>query len=111
MPKHSATQILMKADPTCIFEINRRERRVTDRPLANAAATIVLGWLALAPMAQAAPIITTQPLSQTLSLGSLLSLSVSSVATSRVRYQWRLNGDNVRGATNATYSVLGLLTK
>ncbi len=57
----------------------------------------------------APPVITTQPLSQLLNLGGLLNLVVKVVAPPGVRYQWRLNGANIPGATNAIYSVLSVL--
>ncbi|HZR20857.1 MAG TPA: immunoglobulin domain-containing protein [Verrucomicrobiae bacterium] len=57
------------------------------------------------------PLITKQPQSQLLSLGGILNLAVEVLSAPGTRYQWRLNGANIPGATNATYSILGLLAK
>jgi hypothetical protein len=51
-----------------------------------------------------APYITTQPQSQTLGEGSSASLSVTATGTAPLRYQWRFNGANLPGATNANLS-------
>ncbi|MDB6109058.1 MAG: proteinputative collagen-binding proteinCalx-beta, partial [Pedosphaera sp.] len=55
------------------------------------------------------PVVTAQPASQILNLGGVLNLVVGVLGPPGIRYQWRLNGANIHGATNATYSVLGLL--
>ncbi|MHB8524377.1 MAG: immunoglobulin domain-containing protein, partial [Limisphaerales bacterium] len=47
------------------------------------------------------PSITTQPHSQTASLGASASFSVTAVGTESLHYQWRLNGMDLLGATNA----------
>lgn len=57
------------------------------------------------------PVISTPPTSQLLNLGSLLNLVAGVLGPPGVRYQWRLNGDNIPGATNATYSVSTLLSQ
>jgi uncharacterized repeat protein (TIGR01451 family) len=57
------------------------------------------------------PVISTPPTSQLLNLGGLLNLVVGVLGPPGVRYQWRLNGDNIPGATNATYSVSTLLSQ
>ncbi len=56
-----------------------------------------------------APVVTQQPGNQLLGLGSLLNLVVSVLASPNAQYQWRLNGANIPGATNATYLVNSLL--
>lgn len=48
-----------------------------------------------------APAITTQPQSQTLGAGSVGALTVVATGTDPLRYQWRHNGTNLAGATNA----------
>jgi len=48
-----------------------------------------------------APSITAQPLSQTVAEGSTATLSVTASGTAPLRYQWRFNGTNLPGATNA----------
>ena len=55
------------------------------------------------------PVITLQPVGQLLNLGGLLNLVVGAAGPPGIRYQWRLNGANIPGATNALYSVLSLL--
>ena len=58
---------------------------------------------------QAPPVITAQPVSQILNLGGILNLAVGAVGPPGLRYQWRLNGVNIPGATNATYALVSLL--
>jgi hypothetical protein len=48
-----------------------------------------------------APFITTQPQSQTVAEGAPASLGVVASGTTPLRYQWRLQGTNLPGATNA----------
>ena len=57
------------------------------------------------------PVISTPPAPQLLNLGGLLNLVAGVLGPPGVRYQWRLNGDNIPGATNATYSVSILLSQ
>jgi uncharacterized repeat protein (TIGR01451 family) len=57
------------------------------------------------------PLITAQPQSQLLNLGGLLNLVVGILSPPGTRYQWRLNGANISGATNSSYTVLNLLAK
>ncbi len=49
--------------------------------------------------------IVTQPLSQTVSVGSNVLFSTSATGYGTLRYQWRFNGVNVTGATNSSYTV------
>ncbi len=51
-----------------------------------------------------APAITVQPTAQTACAGSALNLSVTATGTG-LTYQWRLGGNNIAGATSATYTV------
>lgn len=55
------------------------------------------------------PVLTTQPAGQILNLGGLLNLVVGVLGPPGIRYQWRLNGANIPGATNANYTVATLL--
>jgi hypothetical protein len=49
------------------------------------------------------PRITTHPHSQSLRIGQTLSLSVT--ADNATGYQWKFNGENITGATSATYEI------
>ena len=51
------------------------------------------------------PTITSQPSSTTAVAGNSFSLTVVAASYSTPGYQWRRNGVNIAGATNATYSV------
>ena len=53
----------------------------------------------------ARPIIYSQPLSQTVASGSNVTLGVLSAGTAPLRYQWRANGVNLSGRTNATLAL------
>ncbi len=53
------------------------------------------------------PVITTQPVSQTVGLNAVFSLSVTAAGSGTLQYQWKLNGANIPGATNATLTVSG----
>lgn len=55
----------------------------------------------------AATTITTQPLSQTRSVGQSVSFSVAATGTG-VTYQWRKNGANIAAATNSTFTIATL---
>lgn len=52
-----------------------------------------------------APTIVTQPQGQTVVVGSPLVLTVTASGTSPIAYQWKKDGLNLSGATNATFSV------
>jgi gliding motility-associated-like protein len=57
---------------------------------------------AFSVLVNTAPVITQQPLSQTICTGTTLSLSV--VATAGSSYQWNYNGQAIPNATSASYS-------
>jgi len=50
------------------------------------------------------PSLTTQPVSQTVSVGSNATFSVAATGTAPLSYQWRKDGNNLIGATNPTLS-------
>jgi len=50
------------------------------------------------------PLITTQPVSQTVCLGTSATFSVTATGTS-LTYQWRKGSINISGATNSTYTI------
>jgi hypothetical protein len=50
------------------------------------------------------PVITAQPQSLTVTLGSTAAFSVTASGLSPLTYQWRFNGSNIAGATASVYS-------
>ncbi len=56
-----------------------------------------------------APTITTQPQNQTVTVGQSASFTVAATGTAPLAYQWRRNGTNIGGATNATYAFTASL--
>ncbi|HWY75872.1 MAG TPA: immunoglobulin domain-containing protein [Verrucomicrobiae bacterium] len=57
----------------------------------------------------APPSVTKQPTPQLINLGGLLNLVVNVLGPPDTRYQWRLNGANIPGATNSAYTRPSLL--
>jgi len=57
------------------------------------------------PPAGVAPAITAQPLSQTVTAGTSVSLSVAATGTPVPTYQWQKNGDGIPGATAASLTL------
>lgn len=55
--------------------------------------------------APVAPSIVTQPANQTVTVGQQASFSVEATGTAPLTYQWRKTGQNINGATNATYTI------
>jgi Abnormal spindle-like microcephaly-assoc'd, ASPM-SPD-2-Hydin/Immunoglobulin I-set domain/Immunoglobulin domain len=53
----------------------------------------------------AAPSITTQPSSQTITAGQTATFSVTASGTTPLSYQWQKNGAAISGATSATYTT------
>jgi cyclophilin family peptidyl-prolyl cis-trans isomerase len=70
-------------------------------------AFVLICALALSVNAQT-PIISSQPQSITNNSGSTASFSVT--ASNAVKYQWMLNGGNIAGATNSTYTFEDVTT-
>ncbi len=54
------------------------------------------------------PTITSQPLSQTALQGAGVSLFVTAIGSSPLRYQWKFNKSNISKATNATLTLTNL---
>ena len=63
------------------------------------------GPLSSAELYLLAPTITSQPASQSVPPGTDVTFSVSATGSEPLSYQWRLNGANIPGATNSTYSI------
>ncbi len=55
-----------------------------------------------------APLITTQPASQTVAAGSTALLSVEATGTAPLRYQWLFNGAALAGATSSTLTLANM---
>jgi hypothetical protein len=55
-----------------------------------------------------APTISTQPVSQTVTAGSSVTLSVTAAGSTPLTYQWRKNSANISGATSAAYTIASL---
>ena len=53
----------------------------------------------------AAPMITTQPVSQTVTVGQSASFFVVATASAPLSYQWQKNGVNIAGATSSSYTT------
>ena len=56
------------------------------------------------------PVITTQPLTQTIDAGTPVTFSVAATSASPLRYQWVFNGHNIAGATNSSYTLASVAT-
>ncbi len=69
----------------------------------NSAGSVTSGGAILT--VNAAPAITSQPVSQTVTSGKSFIFSVTATGSPAPTYQWRKNGAAITGATNATYSV------
>ena len=64
---------------------------------------VVLGTTA--SIAPTPPTITTQPVAQTVALGSTATFSVVATGTAPLTYQWQKNAANISGATAASYTT------
>ena len=70
----------------------------------SAAATLTVNAVA------GAPAITTQPSSQTVSVGANVTFTVAATGTAPLSYQWMLNSANISGATTATLTRSSVTT-
>ena len=84
------------------------------RTAADAYGNDPASWVAAIPNAasataiETAPIITTQPLSQSVLVGTPVALTIAAGGAAPLGYQWRFRGANVGGATNATLTLPAL---
>lgn len=51
------------------------------------------------------PVITTQPLSQTVTAGSSVTFTVAATGDPAPTFQWKRNGTNINGATGSSYTI------
>lgn len=59
---------------------------------------------------EGAPVITTQPASQTVTAGSSPTFTAAASGTPPLSYQWRKDGANISGATSATFTLASVAT-
>jgi len=71
--------------------------------LTNLTAVSARGLHCLALQGSGAPVITIQPFSQQASSGDTVRFAVEAVGIPNLRYQWRLNGSDLPGATGTTF--------
>jgi len=79
----------------------------------NAIATTVPSQsitLFVVPPAPVAPVITSQPASQIVTVGDPATFTVAASGTPAPTYQWRKNGANISGATGTTYTIASTST-
>lgn len=73
--------------------------------VSNSCSTVTSAAATLSVVSTPAPVITSQPASQTLCAGQAFSFTVAATSTPAPTYQWRRNSVNIAGATNSTYSA------
>jgi hypothetical protein len=64
-----------------------------------------LALLSITVRAPAAPVITQQPVTQVVAVGDTATFAVTATGTGTLSYQWRKDGVNVSGATEASYTT------
>ncbi len=75
--------------------------------VSNAAGSVTSGnaTLTVTGSVGGAPVITSQPLSRSITSGSTATFTVAATGTAPLSYQWRKNGTAIAGATSATYTT------
>ncbi len=67
---------------------------------------VLLGFIAAStPLFAAAPVITTQPVSQTIFYGDPVAFAVGASGTAPLSYQWYRNGNPITAAIASTYAI------
>ena len=61
--------------------------------------------LGITVVAEAQPAIVAQPVPQQIAVGTTATFSVAATGAPTLTYQWRKDGSNITGATNATYTL------
>jgi len=61
-----------------------------------------------APVPDAPPVLTAQPVSQSAGFGNGVTLTVTATGLGPFTYQWRLNGNNLAGATGSSLTLSNL---
>lgn len=69
------------------------------------AATLTVNGVSCARTRRIPPSITSQPASQSATVGQTATFSVAASGSSPLRYQWRKNGMDILGATFSTYTT------
>lgn len=64
--------------------------------------------LAVTVAVQTAPVITSSPASVSVAAGADATFTVTATGTDPLSYQWRRNGEAILGATNASYTIVGV---
>ena len=88
------------------FDTGYTLQQVQDTPNVSAGGSITLEdtRYSCADLA-GAPVITTQPVAQTVIAGATATFSVAATGTGTLSYQWKKNGTNISGATASTYTT------
>ena len=66
--------------------------------------------ITVSPAANIAPVITTQPVSQTVNAGGTVIFSAAASGTPTPTYQWQKDGADINGATNASYAIASAMS-
>jgi hypothetical protein len=72
------------------------------------APSLVVDFTAGGPGGNTAPAITTQPVSQTVAAGATVTFIAAASGTPAPTFQWRKDGANLQGATNASLTLPGV---
>ncbi|QAA77060.1 MAG: hypothetical protein BIP78_1294 [Candidatus Bipolaricaulis sibiricus] len=80
------------------------------RAVAAVLFVVVVGVILAGCSRATPPTISTQPSAQTACVGGAVTFSVTAAGTAPLSYQWRKDGTNIPGATNATYTISSVTT-